>query len=163
VTVNVLFVCLGNICRSPTAHAVFQQLVEAHRLQHAIRVDSAGTGDWHIGAAPDQRATAAGAKRGYDLSVLRARQIEAADFQRYQYILAMDQQNLRDLHQLRPADYRGELALLLNYAQSVEREVPDPYYGAGEGFERVLDLVEQAANGLLQALMLQYGLQSARH
>jgi protein-tyrosine phosphatase len=162
-TVNVLFVCLGNICRSPTAHAVFQQLVDANRLQHAITVDSAGTGDWHIGKAPDRRATAFGAKRGYDLSVLRARQVEAVDFAHYQYILAMDLQNLRDLQLMRPHDYRGELGLFLNYGQSAEREVPDPYYGEGEGFERVLDLVEDAANGLLQALMLQYGLQSVRH
>jgi protein-tyrosine phosphatase len=162
-TVNVLFVCLGNICRSPTAHAVFQQLIDANRLQDAISVDSAGTGDWHIGKAPDRRASAAGAKRGYDLSVLRARQVEVADFAHYQYILAMDSQNLRDLQQLRPADYRGELALFLNYGQSVEREVPDPYYGEGDGFEHVLDLVEEAAHGLLQALMLQYGLQPVRH
>jgi protein-tyrosine phosphatase len=162
-TVNVLFVCLGNICRSPTAHAVFQQMIDSHRLRDVITVDSAGTGDWHIGRAPDQRATAAGAKRGYDLSILRARQVAAVDFSHYQYILAMDLQNLRDLQQLRPADYRGELALFLNYGQSIEREVPDPYYGESDGFERVLDLVEEAAHGLLQALMLQYGLQPVRH
>jgi protein-tyrosine phosphatase len=162
-TVNVLFVCLGNICRSPTAHAVFQQLVEANHLHDVISVDSAGTGDWHIGKAPDLRSTAAGAKRGYDLSVLRARQVSAIDFRHYQFILAMDLQNLRDLQQLRPADYRGELALFLNYGQSSEREVPDPYYGEGQGFEQVLDLVEEAAHGLLQALMLQYGLQPVRH
>ncbi len=161
-SVNVLFVCLGNICRSPTAHAVFQQLIDAHQLQHAISVDSAGTGDWHIGKAPDQRSTAAGAERGYDLSVLRARQVEPADFAQYQYILAMDTQNLRDLQALCPADYRGELALLLNYGATDEREVPDPYYGEGEGegFERVLDLVEAAANGLLQSIVRQHGFQS---
>ncbi|HSB95474.1 MAG TPA: low molecular weight protein-tyrosine-phosphatase [Spongiibacteraceae bacterium] len=162
-SINVLFVCLGNICRSPTAHAVFQQMVDANRLQHAIAVDSAGTGDWHIGKAPDKRSTAAGAKRGYDLSVLRARQVSPIDFQRYHYILAMDQQNLRDLQQMRPADYRGELALFLNYGESAEREVPDPYYGEGEGFEQVLDLVEVASAGLLNAIMLQYGLQPLRH
>jgi low molecular weight protein-tyrosine phosphatase len=162
-TVNVLFVCLGNICRSPTAHAVFQQLVDASRLHDVITVDSAGTGDWHIGKAPDQRSTAAGALRGYDLSVLRARQVSALDFRRYHYILAMDLQNLRDLQQLRPADYGGELALFLNYGQSNEREVPDPYYGEGDGFEQVLDLVENAAAGLLHALVLQHGLQPVQH
>jgi len=138
-------------------------MVDANRLQHAIAVDSAGTGDWHIGKAPDKRSTAAGARRGYDLSVLRARQVSAVDFQRYHYILAMDQQNLRDLQQMRPADYRGELALFLNYGDSVEREVPDPYYGEGQGFEQVLDLVEVASASLLNAIMLQYGLQPLRH
>jgi protein-tyrosine phosphatase len=162
-TVKVLFVCLGNICRSPTAHAVFQQLVDAGGLGAAITVDSAGTGDWHIGKAPDERATRAGASRGYDLSTLRARRIAAIDFQHYDYILAMDLQNLRDLQQLRPADYRGELSLFLNYGNSAEREVPDPYYGEGDGFERVLDMVEAAAAGLLHAIVLRHGLQPARH
>lgn len=162
-TVNVLFVCLGNICRSPTAHAVFQQLVDGGGLGNAIAVDSAGTGDWHIGKAPDERATRAGAARGYDLSTLRARRVAAIDFKHYQYILAMDLQNLQDLQQMRPADYRGELALFLNYGDSVEREVPDPYYGEGDGFERVLDMVEKAAAGLLHAIVLQHGLRPTRH
>jgi protein-tyrosine phosphatase len=158
-----LFVCLGNICRSPTAHAVFQQLVDAGGLRDAIVVDSAGTGDWHIGKAPDERATRAGASRGYDLSTLRARQVAAIDFNHYQYVLAMDLQNLRDLQQMKPADYRGELALFLNYGDSPEREVPDPYYGEGDGFERVLDMVEAAAAGLLHAIVLQHGLKPIRH
>jgi len=162
-TVNVLFVCLGNICRSPTAHAVFQQLVDAGGLRDVIAVDSAGTGDWHLGKAPDERATRAASLRGYDLSTLRARQVAAIDFQHYQYILAMDLQNLRDLQQMRPADYRGELALFLNYGASAEREVPDPYYGEGDGFERVLDMVEAAAAGLLHAIVLQHGLHPTRH
>lgn len=162
-TVNVLFVCLGNICRSPTAHAVFQQLVDASGLGADIVVDSAGTGDWHIGKAPDARATAAGRKRGYDLSVLRARRVAAADFRQYHYILAMDLQNLRDLQALRPADFRGELSLFLNYGEHAEREVPDPYYGEGDGFELVLDMVESAAAGLLQAIVLQHGLKPVRH
>lgn len=162
-SVHVLFVCLGNICRSPTAHAVFQQLVDASGLGHAILVDSAGTGDWHIGKAPDVRATAAARKRGYDLSVLRARRVTAEDFRRYDYILAMDLQNLRDLQALRPADFRGELSLFLNYGQHREREVPDPYYGEGDGFELVLDMVEAAAAGLLEAIALRHGLQPVRH
>lgn len=162
-TVNVLFVCLGNICRSPTAHAVFQQLVDAGGLGAAIAVDSAGTGDWHIGKPPDLRSTSAAARRGYDLSVLRARQVAAEDFRRHHYILAMDLQNLRDLQELRPADYRGELSLFLNYGQSALREVPDPYYGDGDGFEQVLDLVEAAAAGLLHAIVLQHGLRPIQH
>lgn len=164
-TVSVLFVCLGNICRSPTAHGVFQHLVERHNLQHAITVDSAGTGDWHIGRAPDQRSTATASQRGYDLSVLRARQVRAEDFLRFDYILAMDAQNLRDLQSMRPANFVGELNLFLRYGSlslhtdsSKLREVPDPYYGENDGFERVLDLVEDAAQGLLRAIAQQHQL-----
>ena len=162
-SVHVLFVCLGNICRSPTAHGVFQQLVDSSGLHDAITVESAGTGDWHIGRAPDQRAAAAALQRGYDLSVLRARRVIAEDFNRFDFILAMDLQNLRALQQLRPANYRGELALFLNYGNSHLREVPDPYYGNADGFEHVLDLVEEAAHGLLQAIVLKYNLPQTRH
>ena len=152
--VGVLFVCLGNICRSPTAHGVFQQRVDQHRLGDRIVVDSCGTGDWHIGHAPDQRSAAAALQRGYDLSALRARQVEAEDFRRFDYILAMDTNNLRDLQRLRPHDFHGELGLFLDYARDIdEREVPDPYYGGGDDFDRVLDLVENAADGLLQRLI----------
>ncbi len=150
--IHVLFVCLGNICRSPTAHGVFQHLIERHRLQHIIHIDSAGTGDWHIGHAPDQRSSAAALTRGYDLSALRARQVSVPDFERFDYILAMDSQNLRDLQRMRPAHFRGELDLFLNYGTSALREVPDPYYGGEDGFHRVLDLVEEAAQGLLNAI-----------
>lgn len=151
-SVNVLFVCLGNICRSPTAHGVFQHLIDRHNLQHEIRVDSAGTGDWHIGRAPDKRSTATALQRGYDLSVLRARQVSAEDFSRFDYILAMDAQNLRDLQRLRPAHFRGGLDLFLRYGSSALNEVPDPYYGESDGFEQVLDLVEEAAQGLLREI-----------
>ncbi len=151
-TVNVLFVCLGNICRSPTAHGVFAHLVERHQLQHVISVDSAGTGDWHIGCAPDQRTAATALRRGYDLGALRARQVSADDFARFDYILAMDAQNLRDLQRLCPPDFRGELELFLRYGGSDLQEVPDPYYGGAEGFEQVLDLVETAARGLLETI-----------
>lgn len=152
-SVSVLFVCLGNICRSPTAHGVFDNLVQRHRLDHLVTIDSAGTGDWHIGRAPDQRSSAAALQRGYDLSVLRARQVSAEDFQRFDYVLAMDKQNLRDLQRMQPANFRGELGLFLNYGDHGELEVPDPYYGDGSGFERVLDLVENASQHFLQALI----------
>ncbi len=151
---GVLFVCLGNICRSPTAHGIFQHRVDRHGLGDRIVVDSCGTGDWHIGHAPDPRSAAAALRRGYDLSELRARQVASDDFLRFDYILAMDAANLRDLQQLRPRDFGGRLDLFLDYARDVdEREVPDPYYGGAEGFDRVLDLVENAADGLLERLI----------
>lgn len=148
-SVSVLFVCLGNICRSPTAHGVFEQLVADHQLGHSIRTDSAGTAAWHIGKQPDSRSVAAAANRGYDLTPLRARQVTVSDFEHFDYILAMDQSNLTDLQRLCPPDYSGELALFLTYGDSDILAVPDPYYGDGDGFESVLDLVEQASQGLL--------------
>ncbi len=148
--IKVLFVCLGNICRSPTADGIFVEKVKAANLQNRIEVDSAGTGDWHIGRAPDKRAQAAALKRGYDLSNLRARQVSAADFEVYDYILAMDNANLNDLRAMKPANYQGQLALFLNYGDGDEDEVPDPYYGGDAGFDHVLDLVEAAADGLLK-------------
>jgi len=125
--IGVLFVCLGNICRSPTAHGVFQQRVIQRGLRDVIRVDSAGTGDWHVGHQPDRRSAAAALQRGYDLDSLRARQIAVQDFREHDYILAMDTQNLRDLQRLQPADFDGELALFLSYGSRGVREVPDPY------------------------------------
>lgn len=148
--VKVLFVCLGNICRSPTADGIFRQLVAQANLQDQVLVDSAGTGDWHIGKAPDARTVAAAQKRGYDLSQLRARQVSRADFAEFDYVLAMDKSNLMDLQRLKPSSYRGHLGLFLGFGDQAEyREVPDPYYGKGEAFELVLDLVEDAAQGLL--------------
>lgn len=150
---RVLFVCLGNICRSPTAHGVFAALVERRGQSHRVEVDSCGTGNWHVGEAPDARATAEAAARGYDLSPLRARQVNVGDFDRYDYILAMDQQNLADLQRLCPPDYAGRLGLFLSFAEGVGvEEVPDPYYGGSQGFTEVLDLVEAASEGLLHAL-----------
>lgn len=150
---KVLFVCLGNICRSPTAHGIFQARVDAAGLSQAITIDSCGTGDWHIGHAPDKRATAAAARRGYDITPLRARQVCAADFNDFDLILAMDAQNLADLEALAPANARARLALFLDYADAYsEREVPDPYYGGEDGFEHVLNMVENASDGLLAAL-----------
>ncbi|WP_111641909.1 low molecular weight protein-tyrosine-phosphatase [Marinimicrobium alkaliphilum] len=149
-SVKVLFVCLGNICRSPTAHGVFQALVQRESMGERITIDSAGTGDWHVGKAPDRRAQQAAAERGYDLSGLRARQVARPDFDHYDYVLAMDNSNLSDLKRLAPSHFKGHLGLFLDFARrSAAREVPDPYYGGDEGFAEVLDMVEDAAEGLL--------------
>lgn len=148
--VSILFVCMGNICRSPTAEAVFRHYVENAGLSEHIHIDSAGTHDYHIGAPPDARTQRAAEQRGYDMSGLRGRQVEAADFERFDYVLAMDQANLAILQRLAQQS-GGKPRLFLEYAKHHrEREVPDPYYGGAEGFERVLDMVEDAAEGLLQ-------------
>lgn len=146
---KVLFVCLGNICRSPTAEGVLRHKVRAAGLEDRIEIDSAGTGDWHVGKAPDARTRAAALRRGYDLSSLRARQVSLADFSRYDLILAMDNANLRDLKHLRSSGGKAELDLFLRRYELEIEEVPDPYYGGEDGFERVLDLVERACDGLL--------------
>ena len=151
--VKVLFVCLGNICRSPTADAVFRKMVDDAGLDDRITVDSAGTGSWHIGHAPDRRATAAALLRGYDLTPLRARQVTVDDFHLFDHILAMDESNMTDLQLLCPHHHREKLRLFLEFAPELnETEVPDPYYGGDDGFDRVLDMVEAAAGGLLQQL-----------
>ena len=146
---RVLFVCLGNICRSPTAEAVMRQRLQEAGLAERIEVDSAGTGDWHVGKAPDSRTQQAASRRGYDLSSLRGRQVSVDDFARFDLILAMDGANLRDLQRMRPAQARGELDLYLRRFELAEDDVPDPYYGGSEGFEHVLDLLEQASDALL--------------
>jgi protein-tyrosine phosphatase len=149
--VKVLFVCMGNICRSPTAEAVFRHHVEKAGLLEQIQIDSAGTHDYHIGDAPDARTQRAAKLRGYDMSNLRGRQVEAGDFMRFDYVLAMDEANLDILKSLRPRDAQSHLGLFLEFAERhSEHEVPDPYFGGADGFERVLDMVEDAANGLLQ-------------
>jgi len=151
---RILFVCLGNICRSPTAQGVFEHLLSQAGMQQSILVDSAGTGDWHVGKAPDPRTRAAAARRGYSLEHLRARTVVADDFRQFDYILAMDSANLRELRMQCPRDYRGHLGLFLEFAaNSRVVDVPDPYYTAGEaGFEEVLDLIEAASAGLLRHL-----------
>ena len=150
---KVLFVCLGNICRSPTADAVFKKMVQDAGLAHLIGVDSAGTGSWHIGHPPDHRAKAAAAQRGYDLSSLRARQVEIGDFDKFDHILAMDAQNRADLDALCPPGHQQKIRLFLEYSPDTElTDVPDPYYGGEDGFDQVLDLVESAAAGLLDHL-----------
>ncbi|MEQ9464362.1 MAG: low molecular weight protein-tyrosine-phosphatase [Haliea sp.] len=147
---SVLFVCLGNICRSPTADAVFRQRVQARGLEGRIRVDSCGTAPWHVGKPPDPRSVAAARARGYDLSPLRARQLCWEDYFDFDYLLAMDESNLEVLRREAPLDYAGHIGLLLDFApEATEREVPDPYYGEGDGFVRVLELVEAASEGLL--------------
>jgi protein-tyrosine phosphatase len=151
---RVLFVCMGNICRSPTAEGVFRHLVEQQGLSGKIIIDSAGTHDYHIGDAPDARSQAAAARRGYDLSGLRARQVVRDDFSTFDYVLAMDEANLGLLQQLCPEDCRDRLKLFLEFADDdALREVPDPYYGGAQGFEQVLDLVENAGRGLLREII----------
>lgn len=158
---KVLFVCMGNICRSPTAEGVFRRLVEEAGLGGKILVDSAGTHDYHIGDAPDKRSQAAAALRGYDLSRLRGRQVERADFARFDYILAMDAENLADLHRLCPPPHENRVGLFLEYARKFTlREVPDPYYGGAQGFAQVLDLVEDAAVGLLEEIVRNRGMRN---
>jgi protein-tyrosine phosphatase len=149
---RVLFVCLGNICRSPTAEGVLRHKLREAGLQARVEVDSAGTGDWHVGKAADLRTRQAAQQRGYDLSVLRGRQVQAADFNAFDLILAMDNSNLRDLQQLRPGNATAELDLFLRRYQLQLDEVPDPYYGGADGFEQVLDLIEQACEGLLREI-----------
>ena len=148
--VNLLMVCLGNICRSPTAHGVMNKIIQDKGLEGSIKVDCAGTGDWHIGEPPDQRSLLAAARRGYDLSSFRARQVNPGDFSEFSYILAMDRTNLQDLRAQCPAAHQSKLQLLLEYGDSIHESVPDPYYSGPRGFELVLDLVEQACECLFQ-------------
>ena len=148
--VRVLFVCLGNICRSPTAEGVFRHLVEKADLATRIVIDSAGTGEWHIGSPPDSRACRAAILRGYDLTLLRGRQVNRKDFSDFDYVLAMDEENLRDLQRLSPRDQAHKIRLFTDFSTNGAQGVPDPYAGGPQGFELVLDLVEDAAQGLLR-------------
>lgn len=150
---KVLFVCLGNICRSPTAEAVFRHLVMREAPGFDVTIASAGIGNWHIGEPPDERAQAAARRRGFDMSAQRARQIVREDFTQFDLILAMDRENLTELRRRAPQDRRERVRLFLEFASDRDvDEVPDPYYGGAEGFERVLDLTEAAARGLLEYL-----------
>jgi protein-tyrosine phosphatase len=150
---RVLFVCLGNICRSPTAEGVLRHLAALEAPDLALDIDSAGTGDYHIGAPPDPRSQRAALKRGIDISGLRARQVAADDFARFDLILAMDAENLRELQALRPRHSRAAVKLFLEYTPDLKlRDVPDPYYRDAAAFEEVLDLTTAAARGLLAAL-----------
>ena len=157
--VAVLFVCLGNICRSPSSEGIFRHLVTKENLNLNIHIDSAGTASYHVGHPPDQRATAAAAKRDVDITNLRARQTEPADFYEFDYIIAMDRMNYEDLKYMAPTDYGGEIRLFMEFTHNwQEQEVPDPYYGGGGGFERVLDMIEDAAAGLLEQIKKSRGL-----
>lgn len=148
--VSVLFVCMGNICRSPTAYGIFEHLVATQGMAQQISVDSAGTHAYHIGETPDRRSQQAAKLRGIDLSTQRARQVVHTDLDRFQYILAMDHANLENLQHLAGADAAPQIRLFMDFASRWdEAEVPDPYYGGAQGFERVLDMVEDAAEGLL--------------
>lgn len=157
--IKVLFVCMGNICRSPTAEGVFRHHVEKHNLHDAVFIDSAGTHSYHVGNQPDRRAQEAARARGVDLSSLRARRVSAEDYQYFDYILAMDRPNYEDLYRDCPAEFCHKVELFMSYAEGVnEQEVPDPYYGAKKGFEQVLDLVEAASEGLLKAIKVRHKL-----
>ncbi len=145
---------MGNICRSPTAEGVFSALLRQRALEDLIHVDSAGTHAYHIGSPPDPRACAAALRRGIDLSTLRARRIEAADFDGFEYVLVMDRENLEAIERRCPSERRARVRMLLDFAPHLGTdEVPDPYYGGAAGFERVLDMIEAASQGLLEELL----------
>lgn len=150
---NVLFVCMGNICRSPTAEGIFQKLLKDQQLDHLIGVDSAGTHAYHLGEQPDQRACETALARGVDIRGLRARRVTAEDFERFDYILAMDGDNVDNLREICPPSMIKKIKLFMDFAPEQRvRDVPDPYFGGQRGFERVFDLVNAAAQGFLTAL-----------
>jgi len=151
-TIHVLLVCLGNICRSPTAHGVLEKAIQDGGLEDSVKVDSAGTGDWHVGNPPDPRAIAAARTRGYAIDQLVARQVSQDDFLHFDYILCMDRTNLSALRELCPPAHSNKVRLLLDFADCSHDTVPDPYYGGKQGFDLVLDLLEQACAGLMQHL-----------
>ena len=150
--VSVLFVCMGNICRSPTAEGVFRYHVAEAGLDEVFEIDSAGTHAYHVGEPPDRRAQEAAARRGFSLADIRARRVGPEDFERFEYIIAMDADNLVMLREQADAAFREKIRLFLEFGSGPETEVPDPYYGGATGFERVLDLVEDASRGLLKKL-----------
>lgn len=149
---KVLFVCLGNICRSPTAEAVFKARAKAAGLE--VHIDSAGTSGWHVNEKPDPRSIEAGQARGYSFTGQSSRKVIRADFGNFDYILAMDADNLSELSGLCPDNHKNKLALFLDYApKGSTREVPDPYYGGEDGFDIVLDLIERASDGLIKDIL----------
>ena len=151
--IRVLMVCLGNICRSPTAEAMLRRKAHEAGLDDRVEVDSAGTSDYHVDSPPDRRAVAHGERRGLRMQQLRGRQVERADFDLFDWILAMDEDNLADLKRVRPAGSRARVALLMSFApEAGAREVPDPYHGGADGFERVLDLTAAAADGFVASV-----------
>lgn len=149
---RVLFVCLGNICRSPSAEGVFRRHLEEAGLLDRVEVDSCGISAWHLGKPPDQRAREAAARRGIDISGLRARQLSDDDAHRFDYLLAMDHDNLAAIEARLPPDSRAHAGLFLEFAGLGSRAVPDPYYGGDQGFEEVLDLIESASLGLIEEI-----------
>ena len=164
--VNVLFVCMGNICRSPTAEAVFRQQVKAAGFEKTIYIDSAGTHDYHTGAPPDERAQKAAVRRGYETNGLRARQVSEKDFHFFDYILAMDRANLTILKRECPSEHSHKLGLLMQYSDKFSQgmeEVHNPYFGRNQGFELVLNMVEDAGRGLLTRIRQQLEHVSVQH
>ncbi|MGP9497241.1 low molecular weight protein-tyrosine-phosphatase [Halomonas sp. AOP43-D1-4] len=149
---RVLFVCLGNICRSPTAEGIFRRALENAGMSEHVSIDSCGVGAWHIGKAPDSRAQSAAKRRGIDLSQLCARQLTAEDFLTFDYVLGMDNDNLQAMRALKPAESNAYVGLFLEFSGAPGAEVPDPYYGGEQGFEDVLDMIETASQGLIQHL-----------
>lgn len=155
-TASLLFVCTGNICRSPTAEAVCREMLRREGLDRLVTVDSAGTHDYHVGSPPDRRATAHALARGYDLLGLRAREVRPEDFERFDLLLAMDRGHLAFLARMSPEAHAHKLRLFLDFAGMQEADVPDPYYGGAGGFEQVLDMVEAASRGLLDHVRATY-------
>lgn len=151
---TVLFVCLGNICRSPTAEGVFRRKLIARQLDDQIEIDSAGLGSWHVGKAPDSRAQHAAASRGIDISMLRARQVEAADFERFDLVIAMDHDNQQGLDRIAGSRYADKIHMMMAFSELPgPDEVPDPYYGGEGGFDQVLDLIDAASDGLIDFIL----------
>ena len=150
---RVLMVCMGNICRSPTAEGVFRRMLVSNRLGDKVEVDSAGTHGYHVGEAPDSRTQRAAAVRGYNLSQLRARKVARQDLDYFDLILAMDKTNLDNLRRMAMPEQHAKIKLFMDYAKNFDDdEVPDPYYGLGHGFDLVLDMVEDAAQGLVDEI-----------
>ena len=149
---SILFVCMGNICRSPTAEGVFRHHVTEAGLLEQFEIDSAGTHAYHVGEPPDRRSAAAAERRGVSLKNIFARRVDVADFESFDYIIAMDEDNVSRLLEQAPDEHRGKVRLFLSFAAGPETEVPDPYYGGAAGFERVLDMVELASRGLLDEI-----------
>lgn len=156
--INVLFICMGNICRSPTAEGVFRKLVQDEGVDDWFLIDSAGTHAYHVGNPPDERAQKTALNRGVNIAGLRARQVRHQDFEAFDYVLVMDQQNMDTLKFICPKSQAHKLKLFLEYAPAVKtKEVPDPYYGGAKGFEEVFDLLERASKGFLQTVRQQRG------
>lgn len=148
--VKVIFICMGNICRSPTAHGVFRKLVEDEGYSDSIYIESAGTHAYHVGEPPDQRAQQTARERGISLTDLRGQKVKESDYETFDYILAMDDDNYNILASQCPAEYQEKLRLFLDFAEDIQaREVPDPYYGGASGFDQVFDMVEAGSRGLL--------------
>jgi protein-tyrosine phosphatase len=152
---RILFICMGNICRSPSAEGIFRQLLIDHSLENKVEVDSAGTGGWHVGSAPDSRAQEAANQRGVNLSNLKARQVTSKDFDEFDLLIAMDIDNQNKLYEIARPEQENKVKLLLQYSKKFEQtEVPDPYYGGDNGFDLVLDMIEESTAELLKTLQV---------